>query len=108
MDETGFARQAADTLKALDWALGDLDGLEADLAGDVLTLEFEDGPNYVVNSHSAAQQIWVAAERRAWHLSQDAVSGKWIDTREGHELFSLLEELLSKKLGRKVQLSGTA
>ncbi len=100
-----FARHAADTLKKLELALGDLDPrLEADLGGDVLSLEFDDGKTFIVNSHSAARQIWVSAESRAWHLSHDEVSGRWIDTREGRELFDLLGEVVSKKLGRSVRL----
>ena len=102
-----FSKTAADTLKKLESALVDLDNrLEADLGGDVLTLEFDDGRTYVVNSHSAARQIWVAAEARAWHLSLDADGSRWVDTREGRELWSLVSELVGRKLGRSVTLGG--
>lgn len=105
MDEKTFDKRAADELRRLDTALVDLDErLEADLAGDVLALEFDDGRQYVVNSHRAARQIWVAAEARAWHLTLDEVTDRWIDTREGRELWALVGELLSKKLGRGITL----
>jgi CyaY protein len=105
-DDKAFAHRAAETLKRLERACTDLDDrLEADLAGDVLTLEFADGRKYIVNSHSAARQVWVSAEARAWHLSWDEVSGRWIDTREGRELWSLIGEVVSKKLGKAVPLS---
>ncbi len=106
-EDKQFSKAAADTLKKLESALVDLDGrLEADLAGDVLTLEFDDGRTYVVNSHSAARQIWVAAEARAWHLSLDADGARWVDTREGRELWALVGELVGRKLGRSVTLGG--
>ena len=104
-DDKIFAKKASETLKSLEGAVVDLDPrLEADLGGDVLTLEFDDGKTYIVNSHSAAKQIWVSAESRAWHLSFDEATGKWVDTREGRELLTLLGEVLSRKLGRTISL----
>src|SRR4051812_20172730 len=105
IDEKAFDKAAADELKKLEKALTNFDDkVEADLSADILSIEFEDGKKYVVNSHRAARQIWFAANLGAWHFSQDAVSGKWIDTREGRELWAHLEELLGKKLGRAVAL----
>lgn len=103
--EKSFTERAAGTLKALEKACTDVDDrLEADLAADVLTLEFDDGRTYIVNSHRVAQQVWVSAEARAWHFSFDEATGRWIDTREGRELWALVGEALSKKLGRPVKL----
>ena len=103
MDEKQFEKSAYDTLKKLEKALTDLDdSLEADLASDVLTLEFSDGRKFIVNSHRVARQIWFAANANAWHFSLDEVSGKWIDTRGGAELYAILGEVLSQKLGRSI------
>lgn len=105
MDEAKFDKLAADTLKKLEAALTDLDpNVEADLAADILTIEFVDGKKFIVNSHRAARQIWLAAGSRAWHFSPDEVSGAWIDTREGHDLWKLLEELISKGAGHPIVL----
>ena len=103
MEEAAFDRLASDTLKRLEKALTDIDpAIEADLASDILTIEFEDGRKYIVNSHRAARQIWLAAASRAWHFSFDGVTKRWIDTRENHELWTLIGELLSKAVGRAV------
>jgi CyaY protein len=105
MEEKEFEKRAYETLKQLEKALTDLDDrLEADLASDVLTLEFSDGRKYIVNSHRVARQIWFAANANAWHFSPDEVSGKWIDTRGGLELLAVISEALSKNLGRTIQL----
>jgi CyaY protein len=107
MDEKTFDRLAADELKKLDRALTDLDAsLEVDLASDILTLEFEDGRKFILNSHRSAKQIWFAANINAWHFSYDEVTGRWIDTRGGTELYALLSEVISKKLGRAVTVAG--
>lgn len=103
MDERDFGRRAAEALRKLDDALRDVDGVESDLAGDILTLEFEDESKFVVNSHSAAQQIWLSANLMAWHFAWDG-SGSWRDTRSGAELFSEMGRLVSGKLAQPVKL----
>jgi CyaY protein len=80
------------------------DGLFAELGGDVLSIEFDDKARYIVNSHLAARQIWLAAERSAWHFEYDAEKAAWIDKKSGAELWSQLESLLGNKLGRSVKL----
>ncbi len=104
MDEQEFGRRASEALRKLDDALRDLDGVEADLAGDILTLEFEDGSKFIINSHSAAQQIWMSANLQAWHFGWDAASQKWRDSRSGAELFAELGMLVGGKLAQAVQL----
>lgn len=103
-DERTFDRIASDELKTLEMKLTDLDGLEADLAADVLTLEFDDGQQFIVNSHRAARQIWVSANRSAWHFDFDQAAGTWTDTRGGRELRALLAELVGARLGQPVDL----
>ena len=104
MDEKEFAGRASEALQKLDDALRDVDGLESDLAADILTLEFEDESKFVVNSHSAAQQIWMSANMQAWHFSWDPGSRSWRDARSGAELFAELGRLVSGKLAQPVQL----
>lgn len=105
IDEKTFDRLAAQTLQKLERAFTDLDDqLEADLAGDILTLEFEAGRPYIVNSHRAARQIWLSAELQAWHFTRDDITGKWIDTRDGHELWAHLALLAGQRLGRALSL----
>lgn len=106
MDEKRFEKLGFDVLGKLERALTDVDDrMEADLAADVLTIAFEDGKKYIVNTQRPARQIWLAAEVRAWHFSYDEVSGKWIEPRDGSELYATLSELLTKKLGKPVQVA---
>jgi CyaY protein len=104
MDEKHFERRAADALRKLEMALRDIDEVDADLAADILTLEFEDGSKFVVNSHSAAQQIWVAANLGAMHFGWHEATQSWRDTRSGAELFTELGKLVNEKLTEPVKL----
>lgn len=81
------------------------DELFAELAGDVLTIEFPDHVRYVINSHLAARQIWLAAERSAWHFDYVEARGMWLDRRTQVELWGQLEEILGRKLGHAVTLA---
>ena len=104
MDEKEFEGRASEALRKLEAALRDVDGVEADLAGDILTLEFEDGAKFVVNSHSAARQIWLAANLMAMHFGWHENTRSWRDTRSGAELFTELGRMVSEKLAQPVKL----
>jgi len=68
----------------------------------VLELEFADGSRIVVNRHSAARQIWVAARSGGYHFRWDG--SNWVDTREGGELLAALSKLMSEQSNRAVVL----
>lgn len=106
MTEADYEAVAVPELKALIRALDELDlpGLEAELASDILTLEFSDGARFVVNSHRAARQIWMAAELKAWHFDWVDEKKAWIATKSGEELWATLDSVLTRKLGVKVTL----
>ncbi len=104
-----YEERAEPELRALLDALDGLefDEVEAELASDILTLEFTDGTQYVVNSHRAARQIWMAAERNAWHFDWVPEKGAWIDDKRGQELWQTVAAALSTKLGQAVELART-
>jgi iron-sulfur cluster assembly protein CyaY len=104
ISEKAYQERAFPELNALVEALDAFpDELFAELAGDVLTVEFNDQARYVINSHLAARQIWLAAERSAWHF--DPTDAGWIDRKSGAELWAKVSELIGKKLGRAVTLA---
>ena len=106
MTEAEYEAVAKPELDALVRALDALDttDFEAELASDILTVEFDDGARYVVNSHRAARQIWMAAELNAWHFDWVAERDRWVAAKSGDELWSALEGVLSRKLKRPVRL----
>lgn len=71
-------------------------------ASGVLELEFADGTRIVVNRHSVAQEIWVAARSGGYHFRFDG--SKWVDTRDKRELLAALSELIAGQSGGAVVL----
>jgi len=104
MDEREFDKVADLALRALMDTLSELDDMEADLQLGVLGVEFPDGTKYVINSHRAARQVWMAAERSAWHFDYKPESRAWVASKSGDELFSTVEAVLGRKLGRAVSI----
>lgn len=109
LTESDYDALAAPELQRLIASLDTLteesdDSLEAELASDILTIEFSDGTRYVLNSHRAARQIWLSAERSAWHFDYARSSKAWIAAKSGDELWSTLNRLLSAKLGTAIKL----
>lgn len=106
MDDARFDDLAEKTLRVLLAALDRQDDLEAELSMGVLTIAFEaGGAPFVVNSHRAARQIWMAADRQAWHFDPVDDGARWVAPKSPHdELWPALEASLTKRLARPVSL----
>ena len=107
--EKDFEQAADATLRALDRALVDEPDLEVELSMGILSIEFADGTKFIVNSHRAARQIWMSADRAAWHFDllapgASAAEAKWVAAKTGDELHATLAASIAKRLGRDVQL----
>lgn len=102
MDPVEFEAAADAALELIEQAF---ERLELDFErkeGGVLEVEFDDGSKIIVNRHSAAREIWVAARSGGFHFRRDGAA--WRDTRSGKELLGALSELVSDQLGRRVLL----
>jgi CyaY protein len=106
LSESDYDSVAHPELQALIASLDAIqsDEVEAELASDILTIEFSDGARYVLNSHRAARQIWLSAERSAWHFDFQPPTKTWVAAKTGAELWATLADLVSKKLGEVVKL----
>ncbi len=104
-DPARFSHAADECLERVTQWLEEFDPDELDYtsADGVLKLEFADGGVFVLNRHTAAQQMWLAAAGKAWHYEVDP-EGQWTDTKGGMPLYEQLCTSISTKLGRTVNL----
>ena len=105
MNETEFNARAEGALAAIVRAR-EASGVECDSAfkGEgVLELEFEDRSKIIVNRHGPAREIWVAAKSGGYHFRFDGT--RWVNTRDGEELFAALSRYVSEQSGSPVVLS---
>jgi CyaY protein len=109
MGESEFLAQAEATLNAIEAALdrlndADMTDVECSRSGNVLEIEFIDnGSKIIVNSQAAMSELWVASRSGGYHYKQK--DGKWLNTRDGSELFATLSEEVSKQGGSPVVLT---
>ena len=48
--------------------------------------------------------VWLSAERSAWHFDFQSSSKTWVASKTGEELWATLTRLLAAKLGEQVTL----
>jgi CyaY protein len=104
MTASEFDSMADATLERIAQALDEC-GADCDCepkGAGVLELEFADASRIIVNRQSAAQEIWVAAKSGGHHFRWNG--SKWVDTRDGGELFATLSKLVSGQSGGQVVL----
>ncbi len=105
MTDNEFEALAEAALAALERAL-EASALDADIetkGAGVLEIEFGNGTKMVINRHTAAREIWVAAKSGGFHFRHDG--RLWRDTRDGTELFAALSRLVSAQSGIPVILA---
>lgn len=109
MTDTEFDQLATMTLAGIEAAVeaaSGAAGLDVDLQmkpGGVLELEFEDGSKMIINRQSAVREIWVAAKSGGFHFRYDG--HRWVDTRDGGELFAALSRIVGAQSGGAVILA---
>jgi CyaY protein len=108
MGESEFLAQAEATLSAIEAKLDDLNDedmldVECSRSGNVLEIEFIDnGSKIIVNSQAAMRELWVASRSGGYHYKHQ--DGRWLNTRDGSELFAALSEMVSAQGGSPVRL----
>lgn len=104
MDEIEFNNLADATLAGIEQGLEACGDLDFEVKpGGVLEIEFDDGSKVIVNRHSAAREIWIAARSGGYHFRPDG--GRWIATRSGEELFDALSRVIGEQSGLTVRLT---
>ena len=89
------AQAALDRLRATLESDPDLDVEEK--ADGVIEVCLDDGSKVIVNRHSAAQEIWVAARSGGFHFRWDGSA--WRNTRDGSELCASVAGLIGAPRG---------
>ena len=105
MTESEFEVLAGATLAALERAF-EAGAPDADVrtkGEGVIEVEFDDSSKMVINRHTAAREIWVAAREGGFHFRHDGAA--WLDTRDGTELFAAVSRIATRQAGMPVVLS---
>ena len=103
MTETEFIELAESTLQRIQSAVEAVDDdLDVDRQGNVLTIEFDDVFQIVINMQTPTRQLWLASLKGGHHYERSGQ--EWLDTCSRHSITEDLSALLTQKLGRVVKL----
>lgn len=107
MDDREFNLYADAMLARIEQALENC-AVEVDFEirpGGVIELEFDNRSKIIVNRHTAAREIWIAAKSGGYHFRRDE-SGqeRWLGTRDGAELLEALSRCIGEQAGVAVRL----
>ncbi|HEY5799102.1 MAG TPA: iron donor protein CyaY [Burkholderiaceae bacterium] len=108
MSESEFLDAAEAALSAIEDELeraadADVVDVECSRSGNVLEVEcIVDGSKIIINSQAPMQQLWIAARSGGFHYKYD--DGKWINTRDGSEMYAALSKMVSEQAGGQLLL----
>jgi CyaY protein len=108
MNEFDFDRLAEQTMLEIEEAI-DACGVDIDYdnAGGILTLEFANGSQIIVNKQAPLKQLWVAARSGGFHFDYDSETNHWRLQGGGEELFGCLNRCCGEQAGEPVTLGET-
>jgi frataxin len=103
MDESAFENLAEQTLARLEAGIEDQLDVDVEYRGGILTVELDDGRQYVINKHTPNRQIWLSSPvSGAAHFDYDQASQSWKSTRGGAILHDLLARELKAATGEDI------
>ena len=106
MDESTFDQLADETMMAIEEAIDESGAdIDYDTAGGILTLEFENGSQIIINKQAPLTQIWVAARSGGFHFDYDEARECWHLQGSDEELFACLGRYCSEQAGEPVELN---
>ena len=106
MNESEFTQLAEQTLIEIEEAVEASDtDIDYDTAGDILTLEFDNGSQIIINKQTPLSQIWVAARSGGFHFNYDENRNLWcLDNDPQKDLMTQLAVYCSERAGVVVKL----
>lgn len=80
------------------WLEDDVVDIDTHRTGGLLELAFPNGSKLIVNTQPPLQELWLAAQAGGYHYRQRG--GRWLDTRDGSDLYERLSRCASEQAGR--------
>jgi CyaY protein len=105
MNDTEFIQRVEDILMQIEESMDNQEAdIDASRAGDgILTLEFENRSQVIINRQQSNHEIWVAARSGGFHFSFQPDQNHWQDS-QNNELFTLLTKVCTEQAGEVVAL----
>jgi CyaY protein len=105
MNDTEFMQRVEEILMQIEESMDNQEAdIDASRSGDgILTLEFENRSQVIINRQQNNHEIWVAARSGGFHFSFQPDRKQWQDGKN-NELFALLTRVCTEQAGEEVVL----
>ncbi|MFA0692632.1 iron donor protein CyaY [Vibrio splendidus] len=101
MNDTEFHQlvdiQMQNIEEAIDESEADVD---YEVTGNVMTLEFENRSQIIINRQEPMREIWLASKSGGFHFK--LVDDKWTCSKTGMELFEMVKEECEKHVDEEI------
>ncbi|MGF1698601.1 iron donor protein CyaY [Vibrio kyushuensis] len=102
MNDTEFHQEVDLQMQRIEDAI-DESGADIDFesSGNVLTLEFDDRSQIIVNRQEPMHEIWLASKSGGFHFKQ--IEDQWICSKTGQEFFSMVKQECEKHADETIE-----
>ncbi|MDN3696670.1 MULTISPECIES: iron donor protein CyaY [Vibrio] len=101
MNDTEFHQLVDTQMQNIEEAI-DESGADIDFetSGNVMTLEFDDRSQIIINRQEPMHEIWLASRSGGFHFK--LIDDKWTCSKTGIELFEMVKEECVKHAGEAI------
>lgn len=85
------------------WLQDDVIDIDPQRTGGLLELAFPDRSRIVINTQPPLHELWLASRTGGFHYR--FVDGRWLDTKDGSEFFTVLSREASAQAGRSLRFA---
>ncbi|MEC7940954.1 MAG: iron donor protein CyaY [Pseudomonadota bacterium] len=101
MNETEFHQLVDIQMQNIEEAIDDSEAdIDYEVTGNVMTLEFENRSQIIINRQEPMKEIWLASKSGGFHFK--LIDNKWTCSKTGMELFEMVKEECVKHAGEEI------
>ncbi|QIA62161.1 iron donor protein CyaY [Vibrio astriarenae] len=102
MNDTEFHQLVDSQMETIEEMI-DESGADVDYetSGNVMTLEFEDRSQIIINRQEPKHEIWLASKSGGFHFQWK--DGQWVCSKTDKELIDMVKEECEKHAGEEIE-----
>lgn len=102
MNDTEFHQLADDKMQIIEEMIDDSGAdIDFETSGNVMTLEFEDRSQVIINRQEPMKEIWLASKSGGFHFSYQ--NEEWICSKTGLELIDMVKQECEKHADEEIE-----
>ncbi len=91
MNDTEFHQLVDEQMQIIEESIDDSGAdIDYEVSGNVMTLEFEDRSQIIINRQEPMHEIWLASKSGGFHFK--LIEDKWTCSKTGMELFEMVKQ----------------